>query len=140
LDGTLATVRRHLDPGGLFIFDVWNGPAVLAERPGDRQISVTNGPTRITRNTSAQLDIPRHLCRVCFDLERIDGNGRAEHWREEHVVRYYFPQELETVLRHSQLELLQLRSFPNEEAPADERAWNVIGVAQAACQESQISV
>src|SRR5206468_3380563 len=26
----LATVRRHLKPGGLFVFDIWYGPAVLA--------------------------------------------------------------------------------------------------------------
>jgi len=32
----LGTVRRHLKPGGLFMADVWYGPAVLAQRPGDR--------------------------------------------------------------------------------------------------------
>ena len=31
---TLATVRRHLQVGGLFIADLWYGPAVLNERPG----------------------------------------------------------------------------------------------------------
>ncbi len=32
----LNTVRRHLKPDGLFIADVWYGPAVLAIRPGDK--------------------------------------------------------------------------------------------------------
>ena len=27
------TARQHLNPGGIFIFDVWYGPAVLTERP-----------------------------------------------------------------------------------------------------------
>ncbi len=131
LMATLATVRRHLDPGGLFIFDVWNGPAVLADRPGERRVSVTDGPARITRKTRVVLDVPRHLCRVSFDLQRIDAGGCAEEWQEEHVLRYYFPQELERALRQNRLDLLQLRGFPNDEAPADERAWNVIGVARA---------
>ena len=47
LMAALATVRRHLDPGGLFIFDVWNGPAVLAVRPGERRVSVTEGSTAL---------------------------------------------------------------------------------------------
>jgi SAM-dependent methyltransferase len=131
LMAALATVRRHLDPGGLYVFDVWNGPAVLADRPGEREVSVDDGAFRVIRKTHAILDVPRHLCRVCFDLRRIDGSGRAEEWREEHVVRYYFPQELELALGQNQLQLLRLRSFPDDEAPADERAWNVIGAARA---------
>jgi SAM-dependent methyltransferase len=127
----LATARRHLEPGGLFVFDVWNGPAVLADRPRERQVSVTDGSSRIIRKTHVFLDIPRHLCHVCFDLERIDANGRTEHWKEEHVVRYYFSQELELALRQNRFKLLHLRSFPDDKAPADERAWNVIGVARA---------
>src|SRR5262249_822723 len=38
---TLATARRHLAPGGLLIFDVWYGPAVLLNRPSQR-IKVAN--------------------------------------------------------------------------------------------------
>jgi SAM-dependent methyltransferase len=131
LIAALATVRRHLEPGGLFVFDVWNGPAVLADRPGERRVSVTDGPARITRETWAELDIERHFIRVSFKIERTEADGRAEHWQEEHVVRYYFPQELELALRQSRLDLLQLRSFPDDEAPLDARAWNVIGVARA---------
>jgi len=127
----LATVRRHLEPGGLFLFDVWHGPAVLAERPSERQISVKEGAARISRKTRASLDLPQHLCRITFDLERIDGDGRVERWQEEHVVRYYFQQDIESSLAQSQLELVSLRSFPDDEAPADERTWNVVGVARA---------
>src|SRR5262249_47425100 len=32
----LRTAHRHLRPGGLFVFDVWYGPAVLRERPSQR--------------------------------------------------------------------------------------------------------
>jgi hypothetical protein len=69
------------------------------------------------------LDIPRHHCRVYFDLELIDARGRVERWQEEYIVRYIFAQELELTLRQNRLELLNLRSFPDDEAPADERAW-----------------
>jgi hypothetical protein len=63
---------------------------VLAERPGEREVSVEDGPARISRKTQASFDHTRQLCRVNFDLERVDGAGRAEKWQEQHVVRYYF--------------------------------------------------
>jgi SAM-dependent methyltransferase len=131
LMATLGVVRRHLAPGGLFVFDFWNAPAVLAERPRERHLSVTDGSTCITRQTRPVLDTDRHLCRVCFDLQRIDGSGRATQWQEEHVVRYYFLHELEAALRQNRIEPVQFNSFPDGEGPADERAWNVVGVARA---------
>jgi SAM-dependent methyltransferase len=131
LMAALAVVRRHIEPGGLFIFDVWNGRAVLADRPAERCVSVADGPVSITRKSSAELDIPRHVCRVWFDLERRGANDSIEKWREEHVMRYYFEQDLKAALHQSQLDLLSFRRFPDDAAPADELAWNVIGVARA---------
>lgn len=131
LMAALATVRRHLDRGGLFIFDVWYGPAVLAVQPGEREVNITQGSSRIKRKSHAVLDASRHICRVHFELERIGVNGQAERWQEAHTVRYYFSQELKSALDQSDLDLLHLRSFPDNEAPADERTWNVIGVARA---------
>lgn len=127
----LATVQRHLKQGGLFIFDVWNGLAVVADPPGTREVSVNDGEARIVRKSHAVLDAKHHLCRVYFDLERVDMAGNGVNWREEHLLRYYFPDELEELLWNGGLKLLNLRSFPNIEKPADERAWNVIGTAQA---------
>jgi len=126
----LAAVRAHLDTGGLFIFDVWNGPAVLALRPQDRIINVQDGPAQIIRKTRTRLDAPNHLCHVHFDLERT-GGGKPMRSEEEHVVRYFFPDELRSALLSSGLRLLDLRRFPDGEAPPDEEAWNVIGVARA---------
>lgn len=131
LTAALTTVRRHLDPGGLFIFDVWNGPAVLADRPGEREVTVVEEAARIKRNTHADLDTSRNLCRVTFNLERNEASGRIDRWQEEHLVRYYFPGELRDLLAHRELDLLSLHRFPDGEAPADERAWNIIGVGRA---------
>ena len=33
---TFQTAREHLNPGGIFIFDIWYGPAVLTDRPAVR--------------------------------------------------------------------------------------------------------
>jgi SAM-dependent methyltransferase len=33
LMAAFKTVKQHLKPGGIFIFDIWYGPAVLSDRP-----------------------------------------------------------------------------------------------------------
>jgi SAM-dependent methyltransferase len=131
LMAALATTRGHLRPDGLFIFDVWNRLAVIADPPRAREITVSEGNSRVARKTRTELDAGRQLCHVIFDLERTDPNGGTERWQEEHVVRYFFPEELEGLLAQNQLDLLSLRSFPDDKAPADDYAWNVIGVARA---------
>jgi SAM-dependent methyltransferase len=130
LVAALVTLRRHLAPAGLFVFDVWNGLAVLAQRPGERTAEAVLGDTRIVRRTRTRLEPMAQLCHVHFDIERTDAAGTTA-WQETHTMRFFFPQELDLVLRCNNMRLLQLASFPDGEGPPDEQAWNIVGLAQA---------
>jgi SAM-dependent methyltransferase len=127
----LQAVRRHLRPEGLFIFDVWYGPAVLYERPSQRikVISTENG--QILRVASADLDVRRHLCTVHFHVWRLEGDRLVAKTVEHHSVRYFFPLELELFLEFTGLKLLRLGAFHNWEQEPNETTWNVLGVAKA---------
>jgi SAM-dependent methyltransferase len=130
LVAALAGLRRHLAPSGLFVFDVWNGIAVLAQRPGERTVEGRDGDTRIVRRTRTRLEPIAQLCHVHFDIERTDRTGTTT-WEEMHTMRFFFPQELDLIMRCNGMRLLQLSGFPHGEAPPDEKAWNIVGVAQA---------
>jgi SAM-dependent methyltransferase len=130
LVAALASLRRHLAPGALFVFDVWNGLAVLAQRPGERTVKAALGDTTIIRRARTRLEPMAQLCHVHFDIERSDAGGTTA-WEEAHTMRFFFPQELDLVLRCNGMRLLQLSSFPDGEGPPDEHAWNIVGVAQA---------
>jgi hypothetical protein len=130
LVAALVNLRKHLAPAGLFVFDIWNGLAVLAQRPGERTAEASAGDTRIVRRTRTRLEPIAQLCHVHFDIERTDSAGTTT-WEETHTMRFFFPQELDLVLRCNGMQLLQLSSFPDGEGPPDEQAWNIIGVAQA---------
>jgi len=67
----LNTVSRHLKPGGLFIFDVWYGPAVLKQRPGEKEKTIRTAEGDIIRNASGTLDVFRHLCEVRYHLKYL---------------------------------------------------------------------
>jgi len=130
LSSALRATRQHLELGGLFLFDVWNGPAVVAQRPGERTLRALDRDDRIIRKSEARLDEAKRLCHVRFDLERSNERG-AGTWVEEHIVRYFFPEELRSELGRHGLQLLELKRFPDGEALPDEEAWNAIGVAKA---------
>jgi SAM-dependent methyltransferase len=119
----LRTVRRHLVDGGLVLFDVWYGPAVLAQRPSARELTV--GALR--RRSSGRLDVSRQICSVAFELHRPDGDVV----RETHDMRFFFPLELELLLDVAELELLRIGSFPDFERDPDETTWSVLVVGRA---------
>jgi SAM-dependent methyltransferase len=131
--GALATVRRHLTPGGLFVADAWYGPAVLRQRPSDR-IKVQDTPDgQLIRAASGELDVRHHVCHVRYQVWRIGNQAQpaASHTTEHHRMRFFFPLELDLLMEQSGLEVARLGQFPELDAEPDERSWNVILVARA---------
>lgn len=132
LSSTLGAVRQHLKPGGLFIFDVWYGPAVLAIRPGDKIKEIPTADGKIIRMASGTLDVDRHICQVNYRVLKISGTCVKNDSTESHTMRYFFPMELEMALSFNKLKLQSLTAFPDPEKPADETTWNALGLATAA--------
>jgi SAM-dependent methyltransferase len=129
--GALASVRRHLRPGGLFVADAWYGPAVLRQRPTDR-VKVQDMPAgQLIRAASGELDVRHHLCSVRYHVWRIDQAQRVSETTEEHRMRYFFPLELEAFAQQSGLEVLRLGQFPEFDQDPDEASWNVMFAARA---------
>lgn len=128
---TLASVRRHLPPSGLFLFDIWYGPAVLAQRPGDRVRSISQTDERIFRTTRSELDIRAQICRVDFHVLRLAGDRLVGEEQETHTMRFFFDRELGLALAASGFRLEALRAFPDIDREPDETTWTVIGVARA---------
>jgi len=126
----LRTARAHLRPGGLLLFDVWYGPAVLHERPAPRLRTVESGTHRLLRFSDGELDLRRHLCSVDFRIWELEGARLVAETEERHQMRYFFPLELELFLATAGLSLLRLGAFPDVEAEPDETTWNVIAVSR----------
>ena len=128
----LATARTHLRPGGLLVFDVWYGPAVLHERPVPRLRTIQQGDVRLLRASDGRLDIGRHRCTVDFRIWKLEGDRVVAETEERHEMRYFFPLELELFLTTSGLSLLRLGAFPDFDREPDETSWNVLAVTTTA--------
>jgi SAM-dependent methyltransferase len=131
VQAALRSARRHLRPGGLFICDVWYGPAVLHEGPSER-IKVMGATDRqLIRVASGTLDSRHHVCTVGYHLWRLEQGRVAAEVREQHCMRYFFPLELELFLSDAGFELVRLGAFPDLDTDATEATWNVAVVARA---------
>lgn len=123
----LATVRKHLRPGGLFVCDVWYGPAVLTIRPSERVKIIPTDDGKLIRVASGALDTYRHLCEVRYNLWRLSGNKVVSETQESHMMRYFFPQELAILFKHSGLNIADIRGFDGRGLlPPDENTWNIV--------------
>ena len=125
---SLRTVQRHLKPNGLFVCDVWYGPAVLTVRPSDRVKVIPTADGKLIRTASGRLDVFNHLCEVRYHLWRLSGNRVVSETEESHLTRYFFPQEISLFFNYAGLTMVDIRSFDDPQRVPDEGAWNVLVV------------
>ena len=127
----LRTARQALKPGGLIVFDVWYGPAVLVMRPSDRVKVIPISDGKILRVASGELDTRGQTCTVRYRLWRLEGNVLTGETSEEHTMRYFFARELEFFSQQAGFQLENLSAFPDLNRQPDETTWNVLAVARA---------
>jgi len=99
LQGALATIREHLVPGGLFVFDCWYGPAVLSDRPQvrirrleDDAISVTRCAEPVLHANSNVVDVNYHV------FIRDKATQQVDELKDAHRMRYLFAPEVQLLL------------------------------------------
>jgi SAM-dependent methyltransferase len=126
------TARRHLRPGGLFVFDAWFGPAVLTERPTDRVKIVEVNGRRIIRFASPVMDVTAHTVQVRYKVLQLSKGQVVDEVDETHLVRFLFPQEVAYYLQEAGLELTKLCPFLALDRELTLRDWNMTVVARRA--------
>lgn len=128
---TLRTARQHLRVGGLLIFDVWYGPAVLHQRPSQRVKVINTENGQILRASEGQLEVNRQVCTIDFRVWYIEGDRLIRSNEERHANRYFFPLELELFLQSTGFTPIRLGTFPDFDREPDETTWNVLQIARA---------
>jgi SAM-dependent methyltransferase len=125
LDNTFQSVYRHLNDDGIFIFDVWFGPAVFAVKPEDRVKIMYDGNKRIIRYAHPELNIVNQTVIVHYHVIEIENCVILQESEEKHEMRFLFYQELKYILNNNGFSLLHICPFmkPTEE-PSD-ISWNI---------------
>lgn len=127
----LRTARKHLRPGGIFIFDNWFGPAVLAQRPKERRHEYQDGADTIVRAVTPELDPVGQNVTVNYEVT-VSRNGQtAKQTQEAHCMRYMFVQEMALATDAAGLELVHSCPFMEPDGTLSTETWNVTFVARA---------
>lgn len=125
LQATFATAARHLAPGGVFLFDVWHGPAVLTQRPEARVKKAGDGNLEVIRTARPELDAERHTVKVTYEMECRDlKSGEIARFAEDHLVRYLFPAEIESFGARSGMQVVRSEEFMSGWPPSPD-TWSV---------------
>lgn len=131
LDAAVQTARRHLKKGGAFLFDFWHGPAVLRDPPQARIRSFRQDESCINRTTTPEWDRQSRLVRVNFDIETTNiASGESIREQEQHIMRYFFPVELETLLGRFGFEVVRFGEWLTGGPPSD-KTFGVYALAKA---------
>ena len=130
LEKVLETAAVHLSTGGLFLFDFWYGPAVLAQKPEVRVKRLEDREVRVTRIAEPSIYTDENCVDVNYDIfiEQRDSWEITE-IREKHKMRYISLPELE--------HFLAAGKWSNHEAfewltnvPPDDSSWSAFVIAR----------
>ena len=122
---TLRNVKKHLNKGGLFIIDIWNGLAVMRILPSTRVKVIEKGKIKIIRAVEPELDAVNHICRNHYTMLILEKDKVIEEIKETHIIRYLFPQEIKHYLELTGFEVLKMCEFPKMDGPVNENIWNI---------------
>ncbi|MDI6740344.1 MAG: class I SAM-dependent methyltransferase [Candidatus Edwardsbacteria bacterium] len=127
---TLNGVRRHLRPGGLFIFEFWHGPAMLKHYDPLRVRRWCTGGKGIWRISETKLDRQRHLGIVKYNIFEQRGDGAYDRIAETQTNRFFTIREMRGFLNGSGFNPLKwFAGFSSNERITDQ-TWHVVAVAK----------
>jgi SAM-dependent methyltransferase len=131
LAGIFRCARSALSAGGLFVFDFWYGPAVLAKRPAVRVRRVTAPNVRLTRIAEPEHQLNQNVVDVKYTIIGVDQrNGRSEEAVEVHSMRYLFFPEIEMLASLHDFEVIEVGGWLTGQT-LDEHQWSGYAALQA---------
>ena len=131
LANLLSHVRDMLRSGGLFIFDIWFGPAVITHDPGQQIRRVAAPGGEVLRFSSGKLDLQKQLCSIAFEFWHVAEDRILSRVTEHHLMRYFFPREIEILLQASGFEMCDMGALKAFECVPGSEDRDVFCVARA---------
>jgi SAM-dependent methyltransferase len=125
-----ATAKAHLKPGGILIFDIWYGPAVLSDRPVLRVKRMEDDAIAVTRIAEPVMHPNQNWVDVNYQvLIRDKADQSVEELQETHRLRYLFQPEIELLLHQFALKILVAQAWMSDQ-PIGFNTWQVCFVVQ----------
>ena len=116
---------NHMRHSGIFIFDGWYGPGVLANKPTRILKSIIKENKEFVRYTEPEVDAESHTVEVKFKIWVVEDNYIVSKDDESHFVRFFFPREVEYYLEVAGFKQVDFCPFMKLNQKLDESVWNM---------------
>ena len=130
LESALRNAAKHLNPGGLLIFDGWFGPAVIAQKPQDKILIIEKGSGSVIRLTRPNLDVISETVDVNFTMLYVEDDVILDRVEETHKMRFFFTKELEFMLAKTGYQAVAMHPFIELGGELTENDWNMAVTAR----------
>ena len=123
------TAYKHLEKGGMFIFDVWYGPGVLRDLPTVRIKNVEDANYDVMRIADPIMHPNENIVDVCYEVLVADKKTSVlRKINEIHKMRYFFYPEIKLLLENTGFELMACYDCNTLSTP-DFNSWTVYFIA-----------
>jgi len=131
LAAAFATARDHLNPGGVFLFDCWYGPAVIRQWPAVTVKELSDESTEVKRLAEPVIHATRNVVDVNYTVTVTDRlTGAQEVLKETHHMRYLFSPEIELIFSAAGMSIVESRGWLTESEP-DFSTWGACFIGKA---------
>lgn len=122
---TFNNVYNHLNPDGIFIFDVWYTPAVYYLKPEVKIKRVENDSIKITRIAEPTILYNKNIVEVNYEviIEEVK-NKNVTRIKETHPMRHFSLPELHLLASNSKFKILEAKEWISNYEPS-ERTWGI---------------
>ena len=122
--------KNHLKRGGSFIFDAWNGLAVMADSPTQAVKDLCSRNERIIRITRPNVDMISHTVDVNFKVLVLKKDKLISETEETHKMRFFYPQEIKYFLQVAGFTDIKFSPFLKPSLSLSEQDWNMSVIAR----------
>ena len=129
LQAAFACIAHHVEPGGVFVFDMNSEYALTADLFSQCNF---NPRKQLHYDWRAQFDEETRICTVNMRFERHNGNGKTEVFQEMHRERAYSLLDIKAMLASTGWELLHEMDAYTLNRPHDRsERWYFVARRQA---------
>ena len=126
LKNVLNNISRNLKPGGIFIFDCWNKPAVIKDPPSIRGTKFENENLKIERIAYPENHFEKSITKIDFELKILDKKRNINFVETEtHEMRFFSEDEINSVSQESNFKVLHCFNWLDINLKASEEYYNV---------------
>ena len=91
----------------MFIFDIWNGNAVVNQGPSIKKKKIKNKDLEIVRIASPKIDYSRQICEIKYDCTIFKNKKIIDNFTEIHPIRYHFLDDLIWIIEKNGFKVLK---------------------------------